>query len=247
MIHLIRCCFALILAGTLAIVSISPAQAARKIDPHLEEQVLEILRQHPDVIVESVQSYQQQQQAEFQKAQKAILQEIKTNPQTIAANSPVTGAGDFAITLFEFSDFQCPYCAQAQKTVKTFLSQHPEVTLVYKYLPLAAIHPQAIPAATAAWAAAQQGKFWPYQEALFAQQNQLGEELYNTLAKKLNLDLEKFKSDRNLAEPALQADIEFAFNLGVTGTPFFVLNGEPLTGAVELVDLEQLLSRVKTS
>lgn len=213
----------------------------------LEEQVLEIIRTHPEVLLESIQTYQQQQFKQQLQARQAFLQEMKVNPQGVVDASPKIGAAAQEIVLLEFGDFQCPYCGEVQGALKQFMEQHQdEVTLVYKFLPLGFIHPEALSAAKAAWAANQQGKFWPYQDALFAQQDQLGESRYEEIAKTLNLNLTRFNQDRqsSAASAAIQQDLEMAKMLGARGTPFFVLNGEPLRGNVELSTLESVLARV---
>lgn len=222
-----------------------PAQAAR-MNPQLEQQVLQIIREHPEAIVESVQKYQQKQRAQIQQAQQVFVQQMKTDPLSVIGQSPTTGSKDLKILLVEFSDFECPYCAQAHKTLKQFMVKHQdEVTLVYKHFPLTNIHPQAVPAATAAWAAQQQGKFWEYQDVLFTNQKQLSELFYLDTAKNLNLDLEKFKSDRLLATAAIEKDSQLAQMLGLSGTPFFIMNGEVLSGAIQLGEIEELLTRVR--
>ena len=226
----------------------APARAANQIDRKLEEQVLQIIREHPKAIVESVQAYQYQQKQQAQQAQKAFLNEIKTNPKAVIGESPTTGATNAKLLLVEFSDFQCPYCNEAHKTVKQFMAKHQdEVTLVYKHLPLAAIHPEAIPAASAAWAADRQGKFWDYHDELFANQEKLGEAFYQEIAQNLNLDLEKFNRDRALAAPAIQKDMQLATKIGLSGTPFFIMNGQAVAGAVQLEDLENIWAGVNQS
>ena len=222
------------------------AQAASRIDPQLEQQVLQILREHPEAIIESVQAYQQQQQQKTKQAQQAFLQDLKTNPQTVIGESPTTGSTQSKTVLIEFSDFQCPYCAEAHKTLKQLLVKYPDkVRLVYKNLPLTSIHAEALPAATAAWAAYQQGKFWEYHDALFTNQKQLGEALYLDIAKKLRLDLDKFKRDLTLATPAITKDIQLAEKLAVSGTPFFVINSPTVSGVVQLADIESILTGAK--
>ena len=91
-----------------------PAQAASRIDPQLEQQVLQIIREHPEAIIESVQAYQQQQQQKVKQAQQTFLQDLKANPKTVIGDSPTTGSTQSKTVLIEFSDFQCPYCAEAQ-------------------------------------------------------------------------------------------------------------------------------------
>ncbi|MDJ0736754.1 MAG: thioredoxin domain-containing protein [Nostocaceae cyanobacterium] len=230
------------MAVCLIVLSSLPAQAASRTDAELEQQVLQIIRKHPEAILESVQAYQQRQQQQINQTRQAFLQDLKANPQVIIADSPTKGLSTAKITLIEFSDFQCPYCAQAQKTLKNLIAKHPnQVQLIYKHFPLAAIHNQAIPAAKAAWAAQQQGKFWEYHDALFSNQKQLGENLYLDIAKNLNLDLEKFQEDRTIAEKAINKDIAIAEKLQLSGTPFFIIDSEIASGAVQLSEIEEIL------
>ncbi|WP_335214681.1 DsbA family protein [Nostoc sp.] len=223
-----------------------PAQAANTIDPQLEQQVLQIIREHPEAIIESVQAYQQLQQQKVNQTQQAFLQDLKTNPQIVIGDSPIIGSTKSKTLLIEFSDFQCPYCAEAHKTLKQLLANYPDkLRLVYKNFPLTSIHAEALPAATAAWAAYQQGKFWEYHDALFTNQKQLGQALYLDIAKKLNLDLGKFKRDLTLATSAIKKDIELAEKLAVSGTPFFIINSPAFSGVVQLADIKSILADAK--
>ena len=214
------------------------------IEPELEETVLEIIRKHPEVLIESVQAYQKQQQEQQQQARQSFASQLKSKPQTIIADSPSTGSLSEKIILLEFSDFQCPYCEKAYETVKEFMDKHgDEVTLVYKHFPLFTIHPQALPAAKASWAAQQPGKFWDYYDALFEQQDNLGEDFYIELAEDLDLDMEQFERDRNSrnADLAIEKDMELAQEIGIQGTPLFIFNGQVFSGAIPLSTLEEAL------
>ncbi len=238
---------AILLIFSMTLTSCAPEPTSTNvsdIDPELEAQVLQIIRENPEVIIGSVEAYQQQARSS---GQEKFFEAMKANPQSVIGDSPTTGATSGEIVLLEFSDFQCPFCAKAQGTIKKFLEAHQDkVTLAFKHLPLSRIHPEAIPAAQAAWAAQQQGKFWQYHNALFAQQDRLGEELYLAIARDLNLNLEQFNQDResSSAIAALESDIQMASTIGVSGTPFFVMNGEPLSGAVELSEFEKTLAKV---
>ena len=226
-----------------AATNLKGAESPNRVTTELEAEVLQVIRNHPEVVWESLQAYQQQQQERLQQAQQSLSQELKANPKRVIGESPATGAVAPKIVLLEFSDFQCPYCAQAHKTLKQFMATHQDrVTLAYKNLPLP-IHPEAMPAAKAAWAANQQGKFWQYHDALFAQQDKLGEQLYLDIARNLNLDLERFNRDRNskAASAAIEKDIEMAQTSGIQGTPFFAMNGKTFAGAIPLSELEKAL------
>jgi protein-disulfide isomerase len=229
---------AVLLVSITALVWAPPVQAASR----LEEQVLQIIREHPEVVIDSVQKYQQEQQAKLQQTRQVFLQDLKMSPERIIGESPVNGSLESKAILVEFSDFQCPYCAEAHKTLKKLLAKYPDkLTLVYKHFPLTNTHPQAVAAAQAAWAAQQQGKFWEYEDALFTNQNKLGEEFYIETAKKLNLDLEKFAKDRAIANDTIRKDVLLATQLGVSGTPFFVLNTNNYSGGIELTEIEKVI------
>jgi protein-disulfide isomerase len=229
----------------------SPAISA-PINPQLKEQVMQIIREEPELIIESLQAYQQKQQEKEQEKQRKALQsfakEISSNPKGVIGNSPTIGLAESKIVLVEFSDFQCPYCAQAQKTLKQFMVKHgDEVEFVYKHFPLTSIHSEAIPAAKAAWAAGQQGKFWEYHDRLFSKQKNLGEKGYVSIARTLKLDLKQFNQDRNssAADAAIAQDTQLAQKLELTSTPFMMLNDEAFFGAVSLTEMENVLSRVR--
>jgi len=245
------------LAASLAILLLCltplPAEAVN-VSPKLEEQVLQILRQHPEAILESVQAYQQQQQAAVQQARQQFLAQMLSDPQVLVGQSPhtdiTTAAGSNKLLLVEFADFQCSFCAKAHPAVKQFINKHQDqVALVYKNFPITSIHPEAMGAAKAAWAAHQQGKFWNYYDALYSQQSQLGEALYVSTAQKLGLDMAQFESDRNsaAASQSIAADMELAENLQIEGTPFFALKDKTFSGAVQVTELEQALSLVQAS
>lgn len=224
--------------------------AATEVNSELEAEVLQIIHNHPEAIIESIQAYQIQQEEQAKQAGQQLLAQIKDNPTEFIGNSPTLGADNDRVVLIEFSDFQCPFCAKAHSTVDQFIQQNnQQVKLVFKFLPLASIHPQAVSAARGAWAAAQQNQFWSYHDALFNQQEQLGEQLYLQIAQDLDLDIEQFNRDRNsqASLQAIQKDLTLAQQLAINGTPFFIMNGQTLSGAVSLTQLERLLTQVSNS
>lgn len=218
-------------------------------DLSFEQQVLEIIRNHPEVLVETLQRYQDLQ---TQQSQSVLLDQVFANRSALIASSPVRGDIDSPVILLEFSDFQCPFCAASQPFLKSFLANHPEVSLVYKHFPLTSIHPQALAAARSSWAAHQQGRFWEYQDALFANADRFSEDFYLKLAQSLDLDLNQFKADSNSEESLinLQADVNLGQKLGLQGTPLFVFynsrtnKGKYLYGVRNANDFEAALAGV---
>jgi protein-disulfide isomerase len=213
----------------------------------LREQVLQVIRENPEVILDAVRTYQKQQQQAREKARQSFVQQMQANPKAMIRQSPTKGATTSQVILVEFSDFQCPYCARSREILNEFMAKHQDkVTLVYKHFPLTQIHPEALPASKASWAAAQQGKFWEFHDALFNQQDRLSDALYVETAKALKLDTQRFNRDRAsaAANAAIEQDMQMAASLGVDGTPFFVMNGEIFSGLVSLTALEEILARV---
>lgn len=218
----------------------------------LEAQVLDIIRNNPAVVLQSLQDYQQaqqqQQQQEQQAASQAIVDELQQDPVAFIGTSPTKGSESNEILLVEFSDFQCPFCARAKRTIDQFMDAYgQDVKLVYKHLPLTQIHAQALPAAKAAWAADRQGEFWPFHDKLFDNQGRLGEDLFLEAAEELDLDINRFNRDRNsrAAEQAVNADLAIAQRLGIQGTPYFLMNGIPINGAQPLSAFEQAFEQLR--
>jgi protein-disulfide isomerase len=147
--------------------------------------------------------------------------------------APTRGSADAAVTIVEYSDFQCPFCSRVQPTLAQIAETYGDrVRFVYKHLPLR-IHPEAPAAAAASEAAHRQGRFWEMHDRIFASQRELGEDAYRRFAEELELDVERFEKDRTSAEVKgrIQKDEQEAQRLGVSGTPAFFINGRFLSGA----------------
>ena len=150
------------------------------------------------------------------------------------AGAPVRGAADAPVTLVEFSDFECPYCKQANVTVAKLLERYSgKIRLVYRDLPLEKIHPQARGAAEASRCARDGGKFWEYHDALFAQSPKLAPDDLKRYAREVGLDVAKFDAcvASGVHSAAVQKDIDEGERLGITGTPVFFVNGRSVKGA----------------
>jgi len=158
--------------------------------------------------------------------------------------SPVKGPADAPITIVEFADYQCPFCARSEALVDQALAAYPkQARFTYKHFPLTSNHPQALPAALAAVAAQKQGKFWEMHEILFANQRALQPEKLKEYATQLGLDTAKFEADMASAETksVVQDDMRLSQSAGVRGTPTIFVNGKllqnrTLEGFKETVD-----------
>jgi protein-disulfide isomerase len=233
----------LLLATAFGTLALPGPSVLAVVNPQLETQILETIQKHPEVILEALKSYEKRRRQEDEARSKQVAEAIMKAPAEYIGDSPVLGNKDAKSYLFVFSDFQCPYCSKAHPLLQEFSRKHPEVTLVYKHLPLATIHSEAIPAAAASWAAQQQGKFWPFHDILLAHQDRISASFYLQTAKQLGLNPVQFERDRNskAALAAIQRDLDLAKRIGLSGTPSFVLNGEAFSGLMDVASFEKKL------
>jgi protein-disulfide isomerase len=165
--------------------------------------------------------------------------------QIVPAGGAARGPVDAPITIVEFSDYQCPFCRQAEDTVQQLEALYPgKLRIEYRHLPLD-FHANAIPAAKAAICAGNQNQFWEYHVLLFGNQKALGPESLLSYATKLDLDSDKFKAC--IAAPETLArvneDVALARSLGVKATPTFFVNGITLRGAPPTETFRALIDR----
>jgi protein-disulfide isomerase len=158
-------------------------------------------------------------------------------------NAPVLGPKNAPVTIVVWSDFQCPYCGKVEPTLQQLRDEYKgKLRIAWKNQPLS-FHPNAMPAAEAAMAADEQGKFWEFHDALFKRQNELGPALYDDLAKQLGLDTNRFHASIEAHKHAAQikADMAAGSALGADGTPTFFINGKKLVGALPLDSFKQVI------
>ncbi len=163
------------------------------------------------------------------------------DPVTIpVAGAPFTGPRQAAITIVEFSDFQCPYCAAAVPEISALLKAYPtEVKLIFKQYPLE-MHSQADLAAAAALAAQKQGKFWELHDAMFAHHDELSRANIFAFAKQIGLDIKRFEDDLDstaVRENVIR-DMQDGDQAGVEGTPTLFINGQRYNGPIALSALK---------
>jgi protein-disulfide isomerase len=152
--------------------------------------------------------------------------------QIEAGSSPTLGPADAAVTIVEFADFECPFCASARPTLKKLLEVYAaKVRIVFKHHPLP-IHLKALLAHKAAVAAARQGKFWEMHDLLFGSQEKLERADLKERARSLSLDLDSFERALDSPEAAgvIRADQVLAGRLGLHGVPSFFINGRFVAG-----------------
>jgi protein-disulfide isomerase len=170
----------------------------------------------------------------------------------------VLGKSDAPLTLVEFTDFQCPFCARFETTTfpeirKSYIDTG-KVRLILRDLPLTDMHPFALKAAQSVHCAGDQGKFWEMKELVFKNQNKIDVDSLAGYAKELLLNGDTFKScmaeGKHIKEIGDEA--KYAQSLGITGTPTFILGkavgdsveGQVIVGAQPLATFETAINEM---
>jgi protein-disulfide isomerase len=159
------------------------------------------------------------------------------------AHAPSRGPAAALVSLVEFSDFECPFCAETAPVVQQLLAAYPtQVRFAFKHS-AAPMHKESPLAHEAALAAGEQGKFWEMHDLLFVGQDKLTRDDLVAKARQLNLDVPRFTGDldSHRFKPLVDADRQEGNRLGVDGTPFFFINGHAISGGVGLVGFRKLI------
>ena len=151
----------------------------------------------------------------------------------------VLGAANAPVTVVEFADFQCSYCASAELIVKQVLSQYPDkIRFVYRHFPLTGIHPYAMQAANASECAGNQNKFWEMHDRIYDRQGEFDKEGFSSgefflnIASEIGVNNVKFENciNNDSFHDYVIQDISDGLRYGVNGTPTFFVNREKVVG-----------------
>ncbi len=200
------------------------------------------IRAHPEVIEQSLQAMEAKREAEQKERQKAAL---KTKQDELLHDpiSPVSGNPKGEITLVEFYDYRCGFCKKAASAVTELQKVDPRVRVVYKDFPILG-EPSEL-AAKAALASYAQGKHQAFHEALLESHADMTKESILKIAARVGLDTKRLEAD--MANPKWQSVIAknraLARELGISGTPGFIVGNELLPGWLDLNGLKELIAR----
>jgi len=192
---------------------------------------------------------QQQYVAKLRDAAKVkiLVAEPESPKLTVAVEGlPSWGNNKAPVTIIEFSDFQCPFCARAVPTIERIKAEYgpDKVRFVFHHLPLPN-HNRAVPASLAASCANEQGKFWEMHNMLFENQAKLEDGDLKEYAKKLELDAAKFAEcyDKKAHMDKIEASKKESEKVGISATPSFVINGVLIQGAQPFERFKEKIDR----
>jgi len=223
----------------LALVSVTGCAGPQAMPDQAIEQYI---RAHPEVIEQSLQALEAKREAEEKARQKVAIgqrqKDLLHDP-----NSPVSGNRNGDVTLVEFFDYRCGFCKRAAGAVTQLQNEDSRVRVVYKDFPILG-EPSEL-AAKAALASNRQGKHQAFHEALLASKGEMTKESILAIAGDVGLDTARLESD--MANPEWQTVIDrnraLAKDLGISGTPGFIVGTELVPGALDVNGLKELIAR----
>jgi protein-disulfide isomerase len=177
----------------------------------------------------------------------AAPKEVKNWREYVRDHDATLGSPAAPVVIVEFTDFQCPYCSKFNESTRTeLLAKYGDrIRLVFKHYPLDAIHPDAKQAAVAAQCALREQKFWEIKDVLFGNQKGLSQEFLLKSGESMGLGTAYascMESKATLAE--VEQDMKDGAEVGVQGTPTFLINGHMLAGAASMPQFEAVISKL---
>ena len=237
------------LAGIL-VNSTSGAEQSPYADPQWQQAVDKAIESyilsHPEVIEKTLQTLETKRQAEEQERVKAVIAARRPELLNDAA-SPVSGNLKGDITVVEFFDYRCGFCKRVAGAVTQLQADDVQVRVVYKDLPILGEASEL--AAKAALASKAQGRHQTFHEALLAAKGDVTKEVVLRIAGEVGLDPQRLETDMENPEwvTIIERNRALAKELGIGGTPAFVVGNELVPGTMDLNGLKELVSRVRAS
>lgn len=233
--------FAVVFSGLALLFATGLLDAGRLGSPQFQTHTREYLLQNPEVLVEALQKFEQNQQVAEANELGTILAEHSDEIFNDPA-APIVGNPGGDVALVEFFDYNCPYCRKAAPLLQQAVADDAGLKLVLKEWPI--LGPGSEFAAKAALASQRQGKYEAFHKRLMSFTSAINESSTLTVAGQVGLDVERLKQD--MKDPAIWAAIErnrrLANDLRITGTPTFVVGDQIIRGLVELETLQQSIA-----
>ncbi|HEX3499015.1 MAG TPA: DsbA family protein [Stellaceae bacterium] len=221
--------------------TVTPAQKSA-----FEQIIHDYILQHPEVIVEALQSAEEKMKAQSEERARAAVVE-RRQELLDDATAPVAGNPKGDVTLIEFFDYRCPYCKQVEPALEALLKEDRQLRIVYKELPI--LGKDSVYATRVALAARKQAKYDKFHAAMMATKGQIDEKVILQVATTSGLDIDRLKSDMTASEidDIIKRNYDLAQALDIHGTPAFIVGGELIPGAIDIATMKQKIAAARKS
>ena len=213
----------------------------------VEKIVYDYLMENPEVIIEAVQRLQAKEVAQEEARVAAYVAE---NLDYIEGpkNSFVAGNPEGDVTIVEFTDYHCTYCKQNLNTLMNFVEADGNIRLVLREFPALRGRAPSMEAAIAAMASLEQGKYMEFHLAMMNSKGALTPTRIEDIALSVGIDIVELnaKMKDKSVEAGIEANVEMAHNLGIDGTPGFVVGGQVLIGLRDKAELTRAVKEARS-
>lgn len=230
-----------VLASATFIPSAQAQDALSKAD--VESIVKEYLLENPEVLIESLDNYRTKQE---QNERVSAQENIKKNMEFLTGeDAPSIGPADADVVVVEFFDYNCGYCRRAVPDIQKIAESDKNVRFVFREMPILSESSREM--ALWALAAHKQGKYFEYHVALMEKRGSKTEKQFKDIGKKLGLDPDKLAQDAksDAVKAMLDKDLEVARDIGIRGTPAFIVSGELFPGYMGEDGLKQAIKKAR--
>lgn len=204
-----------------AVTSVNSATFSPEQKKQINEMIHDYLLKNPQILINMSQELQKKQEFMFKEKSQSVVHKDAREIFS-SSTSPVVGNKNGNITLVEFFDYQCPHCKEMVGPINSLITDNKNLRVVYKEFP---IFPGSTNIAAAALAAANQGKYKEFHDALMAANNPISQQDVMNIAKQVGLNLDQLKNDMNskAVNSEIKANMALAMKLGFPGTPAFII------------------------
>lgn len=234
---------AVMLTAALTFGVLTPAAAAEEAltKEAVEKIVHDYIMEHPDVILDAVNQYQQRTMEEKQKAA------VETNREYLFRDerSPVIGNPEGDVTIVEFFDYNCGYCKRVLPTVQELINEDKNIKVIFKDIPI--LGPTSETAAKWALAAQKHNKYFEFHTALMNHKGPITDDTLSKIATDLELDPARLKKDAETTDVLLQIERNRSLftQMGLGGTPAFIIGDEVVPGAIGKDEMLKLIEKTR--
>lgn len=235
---------AVMLTAALTLTAAAPAAAEEAMTKEAVQKIVhDYIMEHPDVILEAVNQYQQRTMEEKQKAA------VETNREFLFSDerSPFIGNPKGDVTIVEFFDYNCGYCKRVLPAVQELVKEDEGLKVVFKDIPI--LGPTSETAAKWALAAQRHNKYFEFHQALMNHKGPITDETLTKIATELELDPGRLKKDAETTDVLLQIERNRSLftQMGFGGTPAFIIGEEIVPGAVSKEEMQKLIAKTRAA
>ena len=230
-----------LVAGLMLLTSGSVTTARADLDPAdrqaIQQEIETYIRQNPEMLRDALVALAAREEAA---RQRAGIAQVRND-----AGDPVLGNPDGAITVYEFSDYNCGYCKRMFAPVIALVANNSDVRMVIKEFPI--LSPSSLSAAKAGIAAQKQGKFEIFHKSLMTYRGQVTDDAITAAAKAADIDIDQMRGDMDSKDTTaiIARTRAAAAALGINGTPGFVIGDTIIPGAVDPAQLQAVIDALR--